>query len=215
MSGLDRLLLDHTEQMIFLVEPESLRIVEANRVAAQTLGYEPERLLDMSILDIESALQDIFYWEDVRSGQIANIESQEALYLCADGSMRPAAKTVRLVEQDGRRWLMVQAREISDELRIEDTLARTTSQLRATLESTGNGILVIDWQGEVIVDVDPRTVAHEGPVYERPMQRPARTDAVQADRFTGSSADTGRPEGEALGEAVLERDPGHAADAGL
>ena len=149
MSGLDRLLLDHTEQMIFLVEPESLRIVEANRVAAQTLGYEPERLLDMSILDIESALQDIFYWEDVRSGQIANIESQEALYLCADGSMRPAAKTVRLVEQDGRRWLMVQAREISDELRIEDTLARTTSQLRATLESTGNGILVIDWQGKI------------------------------------------------------------------
>ena len=103
----------------------------------------------MSILDIESALQDIFYWEDVRSGQIANIESQEALYLCADGSMRPAAKTVRLVEQDGRRWLMVQAREISDELRIEDTLARTTSQLRATLESTGNGILVIDWQGKI------------------------------------------------------------------
>ena len=149
MSGLDRLLLDHTEQMIFLVEPESLRIVEANRVAAQTLGYEPERLLDMSILDIESALQDIFYWEDVRSGQIANIESQEALYLCADGSMRPAAKTVRLVEQDGRRWLMVQAREISDELRIEDTLARTTSQLRATLESTGNGILLIDWQGKI------------------------------------------------------------------
>ena len=44
---------------------------------------------------------------------------------------------------------MVQAREIVDELRIEDTLARTTSQLRATLESTGNGILVIDWQGNI------------------------------------------------------------------
>ena len=61
MSDLDRLLLDHTEQMIFLVEPESLRIVSTNRVAAQTLGYEIERLLEMNILDIESALQDIFY----------------------------------------------------------------------------------------------------------------------------------------------------------
>ena len=149
MSDLDRLLLDHTEQMIFLVEPESLRIVAANGVAAQILGYEPGRLLEMNILDVESALQDIFYWEEVRSGQIANIESQEALYLCADGSMRAAAKTIRLIEQDDKRWLMVQAREISDELRIEDTLARTTSQLRATLESTGNGILVIDWQGKI------------------------------------------------------------------
>ena len=149
MSDLDRLLLDHTEQMIFLVEPESLRIVAANGVAAQILGYQPGRLLEMNILDVESALQDIFYWEEVRSGQIANIESQEALYLCADGSMRAAAKTIRLIEQDDKRWLMVQAREISDELRIEDTLARTTSQLRATLESTGNGILVIDWQGKI------------------------------------------------------------------
>ena len=149
MSDLDRLLLDHTEQMIFLVEPESLRIVSTNRVAAQTLGYEIERLLEMNILDIESALQDIFYWEEVRAGQVANIESQEALYLCADGSMRAAAKIVRLVEQDGRRWLMVQAREIGNQLRVEDTLARTTSQLRATLESTGNGILVIDWQGRI------------------------------------------------------------------
>lgn len=148
-NSLDRLLLDNTEQMIFLVEPESLRIVDANRVAAQTLGYAPQQLLEMSILDIESALQDIFYWEEVRSGQIAPIESQEALYLCADGSMRAAAKSIRVLEQGGKRWLMVQAREIGDELRIEDTLARTTSQLRATLESTGNGILVIDWQGKI------------------------------------------------------------------
>jgi PAS domain S-box-containing protein len=32
---------------------------------------------------------------------------------------------------------------------VEDTLARTLSELRATLESTGNGILVLDWHGKV------------------------------------------------------------------
>ncbi|WP_030673887.1 AIR synthase related protein, partial [Streptomyces rimosus] len=31
------------------------------------------------------------------------------------------------------------------------------------------------------VDVDPKTVAHEGPVYERPYARPAWQDALQAD----------------------------------
>ena len=87
---------------------------------------------------------------------------------------------------------------------FEEVLERWEVEYSWIGEVTDTGRLVIDWQGEVIVDVDPRTVAHEGPVYERPMQRPARTDAVQADRFTGSSADTGRPEGEALGEAVLE-----------
>jgi two-component system NtrC family sensor kinase len=35
------------------------------------------------------------------------------------------------------------------ERKVEDSLARTLSQLRATLESTGNGILVIGWQGRI------------------------------------------------------------------
>lgn len=46
---------------------------------------------------------------------------------------------------------------------------------------TGDGRLVIDWNGETIVDVDPRTVAHEGPVYERPFARPDWQDGLQAD----------------------------------
>lgn len=48
-------------------------------------------------------------------------------------------------------------------------------------EVTDTGRLVIDWHGERIVDVDPRTVAHEGPVYDRPFVRPSWQDSVQAD----------------------------------
>ena len=46
-------------------------------------------------------------------------------------------------------------------------------------EVTGDGRLTIEWHGETIVDVDPRTVAHEGPVYERPYARPDWQDHVQ------------------------------------
>ncbi|MGY1856364.1 phosphoribosylformylglycinamidine synthase subunit PurL [Modestobacter sp. SYSU DS0290] len=56
-------------------------------------------------------------------------------------------------------------------------------------EVTEGDRLVIDWHGERIVDVPPRTVAHEGPVYERPMARPADLDALQADVPPSSSAD--------------------------
>src|SRR5690606_2943818 len=35
--------------------------------------------------------------------------------------------------------------------------------------------------GGKIVDVDPRTVAHDGPVYERPYARPSWQDELQAD----------------------------------
>src|ERR1035437_4929225 len=63
--------------------------------------------------------------------------------------MRTVTESVKLIEQGGKHWLLIQARELYVELRVEDDLAQATSQLRATLESTGNGILVIDWQGRI------------------------------------------------------------------
>jgi phosphoribosylformylglycinamidine synthase II len=47
-------------------------------------------------------------------------------------------------------------------------------------EVTDGDRLVITWHGETVVDVPPRTVAHQGPVYERPIERPADQDALQA-----------------------------------
>ncbi|MCL2542183.1 MAG: phosphoribosylformylglycinamidine synthase subunit PurL [Nocardioidaceae bacterium] len=48
-------------------------------------------------------------------------------------------------------------------------------------EVTETGRLEITWHGEVVVDVPPRTVAHDGPVYNRPFARPDWQDALQAD----------------------------------
>ncbi|WP_456823559.1 phosphoribosylformylglycinamidine synthase subunit PurL [Cellulomonas sp. P5_E12] len=48
-------------------------------------------------------------------------------------------------------------------------------------EVTGTGRLTIDHHGLRIVDVDPKTVAHEGPVYDRPYARPAWQDGLNAD----------------------------------
>jgi phosphoribosylformylglycinamidine synthase len=47
-------------------------------------------------------------------------------------------------------------------------------------EVTDGDHLVITWHGETVVDVPPRTVAHEGPVYQRPIARPEGQDALAA-----------------------------------
>lgn len=49
-------------------------------------------------------------------------------------------------------------------------------------EVTDTGRLVITWRDEVVVDVPPRSVAHDGPTYHRPYARPDWQDALQADR---------------------------------
>ena len=45
-------------------------------------------------------------------------------------------------------------------------------------EVTDGNHLEITWNGELIVDVPPRTVAHDGPVYNRPLAKPAYIDQV-------------------------------------
>lgn len=149
MNCLEHLMIDHSWNMMLLVEPSELRIIVANKVAEKMLGYSEEELLAMAITDIESSLQDVFYWEDVRNGQYLDIETQDGLYQCADGSMLTVTKSVKVIEHEGSSLLLVQARDIQNEHKAEDALAQILSQLRATLESTGNGILVIDWHGKI------------------------------------------------------------------
>ncbi|MDA0251771.1 MAG: phosphoribosylformylglycinamidine synthase subunit PurL [Actinobacteria bacterium] len=60
--------------------------------------------------------------------------------------------------------------------------------------------LTITWHGETVVDVPPRTVAHEGPVYQRPLARPDTQDALNSD----TSATLPRPAtGDELRTTVL------------
>jgi phosphoribosylformylglycinamidine synthase II len=51
-------------------------------------------------------------------------------------------------------------------------------------EVTDGDRLVITWHGEIIVDVPPRTVAHEGPVYNRPFIKPEYVDRVNAEQLS-------------------------------
>ncbi|WP_091024451.1 phosphoribosylformylglycinamidine synthase subunit PurL [Nocardioides szechwanensis] len=48
-------------------------------------------------------------------------------------------------------------------------------------EVTDTGRLQIDWHGERVVDVPPRSVAHDGPTYQRPFARPDSQDLLQGD----------------------------------
>ncbi len=66
-------------------------------------------------------------------------------------------------------------------------------------EVTDGEHLTISWHGETVVDVPPRTVAHEGPVYHRPVERPATQDALIANTTAGLK----RPETDAELEATL------------
>jgi phosphoribosylformylglycinamidine synthase II len=81
--------------------------------------------------------------------------------------------------------------------RFLEICARWDVEAHVIGEVTAGGRLVVDWHGQTIVDVPPRTVAHEGPVYEREYARPASQDLLAANRAEALP----RP---ATGEELLE-----------
>ncbi len=81
-------------------------------------------------------------------------------------------------------------------------------------EVTDTGRLIIDHHGERIVDVDPRTVAHDGPVYDRPYARPAWHGRPQRRRRRAPASPPPRPRRSASRSWRLVASPNLAAKAG-
>jgi phosphoribosylformylglycinamidine synthase II len=108
-----------------------------------------------------------------------------------------APEEILMSESQERMMAVVEPGDVATFMEI---CAKWDVQATVIGEVTEDDRLVIDWHGETVVDVDPSTVAHEGPVYHRPFARPDWQDALQDDRAEALA----RPDtGEELRETLL------------
>ena len=83
-----------------------------------------------------------------------------------------------LVSESQERMLLIVAPPAVDEVLA---VCRRWGALATVIgDVTDSGRLVVTWHGETVVDVPPASLADEGPVYERPIRRPADLDALAA-----------------------------------
>lgn len=87
------------------------------------------------------------------------------------------AEEILMSESQERMMAIVEPAKLDAFLAVTSKWDVETSVLG---EVTDTGRLIINWRGEEIVNVDPRTVAVDGPVYERPVAYPAWIDELQA-----------------------------------
>ena len=93
-----------------------------------------------------------------------------------DSTLSP--EEILMSESQERMMAVVEPAKVD---RFLEVCAKWDVEATVVGEVTDTGRLVIDWHGETVVDVPPRTVAHEGPVYNRPFERPSWQDDLQAD----------------------------------
>ncbi len=110
----------------------------------------------------------------------------------------PLAPELILMSESQERMMAVV--EPGDVERFLEVCARWDVEATVIGEVTDTGRLQIDWHGDRVVDVPPRSVAHDGPTYQRPFARPDWQDELQADR----AEDLERPhDGEELRGTLL------------
>ncbi|MDO9190143.1 MAG: ATP-binding protein [Sulfurimicrobium sp.] len=133
---------DHDREAVMVVDPGSLRIVEANQQACASLGIEHRDLIRLLITDIESSIQDMFFWDGVSAGICTDIDDMESLYRRGDERFIPVEKSLRRIQIKGQDWLLLLFRDISAKKAQEEALEHSSSLISATLEATADGILV-------------------------------------------------------------------------
>ncbi len=127
-----RSLFDSAGDSIF-IHDEQGRILAANRVACEQLGYTLAELMGMTAFQVVSP-------EETRHvpDRIARLKAQghlffESVHCRKDGSSVPTEVSVRLVKWDGKAAVMSICRDISERKKAEEALRKLNSELEKAL----------------------------------------------------------------------------------
>jgi two-component system sensor histidine kinase/response regulator len=142
----DSLLLEASSEILMLLDAQSLTIVAASSAAHKQLGYQAPALIGMTIGDIECALSDLFFWEEMAAAT-GLVEAQSS-YRRQDGSVLEVRKFAQRVGTDHAHYLL-RARQARVQ-RVDPGINITGLHLAATLEATDDGILLIDIDGTIL-----------------------------------------------------------------
>jgi len=122
-----------------------------NQSACAELGYTREELLRMTVADIEADLpfaQVQAIWQQMQPGQAQIVRGRQRR---KDGTSFPMEVNVTCYEIQGQKVLLALSRNISKRQEYEEQLAQSISLLRATIESSVSGLLVVDTQGKAAI----------------------------------------------------------------
>ncbi|MFN7154304.1 MAG: EAL domain-containing protein [Acidovorax sp.] len=142
--------LDGLQEAVWLVDEGSLIILHANDAAQRLAGLPLSTMVGAPVFSLAATPQDQAYWSEPADVVAAGIHSHTSL-LRADGVLVPVDRRVTRVphgaEADTVFMLTMLDRSVQDA--TERELETLLSELRATLDSAADGMLVCSLDGRV------------------------------------------------------------------
>ena len=145
--------LDGLQEAVWLVDEVSLLILHANAAAERLSGFSLADMAGKSVLSLAATPQDQAFWAEPADIVADGIHSHTCL-LRADGVLLAVDRKVTRVRQEvaegaGRSVFMLTMLDRSTQVATERELEKLLSELRATLDSVADGMLVCDLDGHV------------------------------------------------------------------
>jgi diguanylate cyclase (GGDEF)-like protein/PAS domain S-box-containing protein len=143
--------MDVSEDIIWLIDPASMIILDVNDTACRKLGYSREELLGMGPQDIISVSREEL--SAIYSRLIAGGESHtnvEGWYRRKDGSRFPVEVFRRAVQSEGSHVIVAVVRDVTERRAAEEELRR----FRLAMDNSADMIVLIDRTTMRFVDVN-------------------------------------------------------------
>jgi len=142
--------LDALLEAVWLIDEDTLCIRFANRAAAKLSGYDRQAMHGMPVQALAATPQDLCLWEDASQWQTGSQTLTQVQ--CRDGLLRPVEQRLeRIAGPSGSDsgWLLLTMLDRSEQAHTEHELEGLLSDLRATLDSTADGMLVCSQDGSI------------------------------------------------------------------
>jgi diguanylate cyclase (GGDEF)-like protein/PAS domain S-box-containing protein len=143
-------LVDSLPEAAWLVEGVGLSVVASNDKAHALFGYPAGAMQGLHADTLVFSPEDMAYWAEAAQGVAGPLNSEATIGL-PNGQLRHVARCVRPLKHEASdvTYYLVVLTDLSDRRRTEEQLEQAVSELRATLESTADGILVTDLGGHI------------------------------------------------------------------
>ena len=124
-------LIDRSNDCIFAIEPKWGRILDANDTACDSLEYDRERLLEVTIEDIEDSIADDNAWQDLV--EQLNIKGDiiiQGSHKRRNGTTFPVEMSLKLVSQAKTDYIIAITRDITERKQAEERQAELIQELK-------------------------------------------------------------------------------------
>jgi two-component system, cell cycle sensor histidine kinase and response regulator CckA len=143
-----RTLVEQASDAIHVVDLDG-KLIDVNQAACADSGYSRAELLQMRVSDIEKKITPEEVKAIIHRLQPGSSEILRGQHRRKNGTEFPVEISVTCLELQGRKVIAALCRNLSDRKGYEEQLAQSVSLLRATIESSASGILVVDTQRRV------------------------------------------------------------------